>query len=625
MNNKEHSTGDYSVSVVMPSYYTGPVLLRSVKSVLSQKNLSELILIDNGNSNYVTGKIAEIAAQNSKLRIISGQGNIGFSRACNLGASEAKGDYLLLLNPDCILPNAAFHTVVRAMQRNPKAWVAGCHLVNPDGSEQNGNRRNIMDIHNLLCEWSGLYKYTFIPRVELYETIAPRGCGYIPAISGAFMMMETKRYFDIGGMDEGYFLHIEDMDFCFQVNEMGGKIIYVSDLEVTHYGHTSDVSSLFLNRHIANGLMRYFKKNYKGAYFPGAMLLIGALIYTRFALQTGFYCIKKIFKKIANPFPKKDNNNDYLPFLEEYRNFPVIDESLIKDARYILHNREPILLTNIDNQTGICILQRLLAANIRVIALYTDKPVDIYHPKLLWVKSDFKNKELDIPSDSRPATVICTSPIQYLTPNLDKLSAMGVKRIICFNTISVLSGAIDALTKKKAMAEQDIIRICNQKKIDYTILRHSSIYGLSKNSSIYLIYKFIRKFGFFPAIKEKAEIYAPVHAEDLAITAIKILNIEETYRKEYNLTGEEKTIRYEDLLDKLFNVAESGNAFSRSIFMAPVKKLARLMQKRKLNREILKYAVSEADPQFAANDDFGFDSRNFLNIEEYELKVKENR
>lgn len=138
MTTKETSTDEvqYSVSVVMPSYYTAPVLMRAINSVLSQPHLKELILVDNGNSDYARGKIQQYAAKNELIHVISGQGNIGFARACNLGSHEAKGDYLLFLNPDCILPENAFEKAINIFQQNEDAWVLGCKMVNSDGTEQ---------------------------------------------------------------------------------------------------------------------------------------------------------------------------------------------------------------------------------------------------------------------------------------------------------------------------------------------------------------------------------------------------------------------------------------------------------------------------------------------------------
>ena len=70
-----------------------------------------------------------------RLKVLTGHGNIGFSAACNLGAKEVTAEFLLLLNPDCLLPPDALTEMVGAFNEVPGAVLAGCWLQNPDGSE----------------------------------------------------------------------------------------------------------------------------------------------------------------------------------------------------------------------------------------------------------------------------------------------------------------------------------------------------------------------------------------------------------------------------------------------------------------------------------------------------------
>jgi N-acetylglucosaminyl-diphospho-decaprenol L-rhamnosyltransferase len=618
MNNTYLNTG--SVSVIMPSYFTGPVLLDAIKSVMEQANLKELILVDNGNANYIRGKIEELALQYNKLQIISGQGNIGFARACNLGEKVASGEYLLLLHPDCILPENTFIKTVTALRKHPKAWVAGCKLVNPDGSEQIFNRRNILTFTNMLSEWLGLYKTTALPRVELHESIQPQGSSYIPAISGAFMFMERQKYKEIGGMDKAYFLHLEDMDFCFQVNEMGGKILFINDLEVVHQRHSSDVPRIKVQQHVMDGLFHYFKKNYTGAYPPGLMIIVWLVIYGRLGLEAVALFFRHIFMRLTGKYHKPVNMNRYVNFLEKYREFETAPEADVRDHKYYLTNRAPILITDVENQVGLCVLRRLLAANVEVIALYLERPLDIYHPKLNWIKAELGRKNLDLPK-GKIKTVICTSPLHNLTPYMEKLAAYGVERLISFNPLTAVTHDIDIQIKRQLAAEQDIIRICGEKKIAYTMFHTSIIYGFRLNDCITSIYKFIRRFGFFPAVEDIPNVYQPVHADDLAIAALKILNIEETYNQIYNLSGSEEYISYHEIISKIFEVLDKKRRISKSQFSTAFFKMyTGLRKKHNINNEIARYAGKNNSISYKkAEEDFGFSARSFLDVTREDL------
>src|SRR5690606_19327994 len=123
------------------SYHTGPALWLAIHSALKQAALKELILVDNGNPPQVVEKIH--ALEDKRLVLLTGHGNVGFAKGCNLGAAAATGDYLLFLNPDCLLPDNALQELSAAYEQ-AGAMLAGCLLKNPDGSEQRGGRREII-------------------------------------------------------------------------------------------------------------------------------------------------------------------------------------------------------------------------------------------------------------------------------------------------------------------------------------------------------------------------------------------------------------------------------------------------------------------------------------------------
>lgn len=93
-----------TVDVVIVSYYTGDVLFECIKSVSDLKHLNKIIIVNNGNPLEVENKLSNLAKDNSKIIYVSGNGNIGFSKGCNLGARCATAEFLLFLNPDCIVP-----------------------------------------------------------------------------------------------------------------------------------------------------------------------------------------------------------------------------------------------------------------------------------------------------------------------------------------------------------------------------------------------------------------------------------------------------------------------------------------------------------------------------------------
>lgn len=147
-----------AVSVIMVSYHTGPALEKSIGAVLKQAEPVELIIIDNGNPGTVIEQLQELARKDQRVQIKTGQGNIGFSSACNMGAKAARGDHILLLNPDTELPDNAIAELLKESASLQAPWLLGAKILNPDGTEQRGSRRDQLNPWNAFVEFSGLHK-----------------------------------------------------------------------------------------------------------------------------------------------------------------------------------------------------------------------------------------------------------------------------------------------------------------------------------------------------------------------------------------------------------------------------------------------------------------------------------
>lgn len=271
------------VSTIMVSYHTGSVLLEAIECVLAQAGLHELILVDNGNPEGIRRELERRVRRDPRLIVISGHGNIGFAAACNLGARRAGGSHLLFLNPDCRLPPDALRLLLAEGARLSGPWMLGCRLVNSDGSEQRGARREMLTPRSALAEVLRLDRLMpgHFGRVNLNDLPVPEHAMAVPVISGACMLLPAADYWRIGGMDEGYFLHVEDIDFCHRFRAAGGEIVFVPHLSVLHYKGTSRARPLAVEWHKTRGFIRHFRKNFDGM-SPTYRAVINAGILARF-------------------------------------------------------------------------------------------------------------------------------------------------------------------------------------------------------------------------------------------------------------------------------------------------------------------------------------------------------
>lgn len=290
-------------SVIIVSYRTGPILISCLRSVLLQDGLHQLILVDNGNTTKLMREVQDLALEFSQLEILSGHGNIGFAAACNLGAKRVSGQFMLLLNPDCVMPKSSLRMALSVFADRPDASVISARIENANGTEQRGGRRNLMTPWTCLVELFRLDRiapnHPQFKRLNLNETEPDRGITVIQCTTGAFMLMRSQTYFDLNGMDEDYFLHVEDVDFCMRLAKSGGRILYVPDIRVMHLKSTSRVSPISIELYKTKSVIIYFRKHFKPAYSDLLLNLIAISIYSRFLVRsipmTTAWFIRKLY------------------------------------------------------------------------------------------------------------------------------------------------------------------------------------------------------------------------------------------------------------------------------------------------------------------------------------------
>lgn len=260
--------GRRSVSVVMVVYMTGEALEQSLACVLADPLVDELVVVDNGSSPAEAARLRAVAEQDGRVTLLSGHGNIGFARGANLGATAAKGEVLVFLNPDAFLQPGCVAALAREIEGQPSPTIVGGRVLNLDRTEQRGARRGDITPVSALLSMSGLSKRVSAwGRFEVHweGDALPDQAAPAPTISGACFCMRKADFEAVGGFDEGYFLHVEDVDLCWRVREQGGRVLFHPRAEVIHIGGASQTSRLKVEFHKGVGLARYFRKRAQGS------------------------------------------------------------------------------------------------------------------------------------------------------------------------------------------------------------------------------------------------------------------------------------------------------------------------------------------------------------------------
>lgn len=254
-----------SVSVVMVVYRTGEVLQRSLDCVLADPLVDEFVVVDNGSSPAEAERLRGLE-RDARVVLVQGQGNVGFAKGANLGAQRASGDLLVFLNPDAFLQGGCIAELVRETEAGPSPRLVGGRVLNADRTEQRGARRGEITPASALLSMSGLAKLSGLSRYEVHweNQALPAEAVATPTISGACFCMRRADFAQVGGFDEGFFLHVEDVDLCWRVRKAGGAVLFAPRAEVIHIGGTSRSSPLKVEFHKGVGLARYFRKRAAG-------------------------------------------------------------------------------------------------------------------------------------------------------------------------------------------------------------------------------------------------------------------------------------------------------------------------------------------------------------------------
>jgi GT2 family glycosyltransferase len=251
------------ISVIMVVYMTGDALAQSIECVLADTLVDEFIIVDNGSSLPEATRLHSIVDRDGRVVLLGGHGNVGFARGANMGARRATGDVLVFLNPDAFVQPGCLAELVRAIEDKPTPCIVGGRILNADGTEQRGARRGDITPITALMSVSGLAeKVSAWRRYEVHweGDRRPEHLIEVPTISGACFCMRRQDFDAVNGFDEGYFLHVEDVDLCWRVRRQGGQVLFHPKAEVIHLGHTSRVSPLRVEFHKGVGLSRYFRK-----------------------------------------------------------------------------------------------------------------------------------------------------------------------------------------------------------------------------------------------------------------------------------------------------------------------------------------------------------------------------
>ena len=277
----QHSPYSLALSVIVVAADSGPELRECVRLILACTLPLELILVDNDSRDGVPPAIARAHQHDERLRVIYSYRNLGFGAAVNLGAKQARGRSLLILNPDCLPGEDDLRKLLALQAAHPKAGLIGAVVCDADGRPDPASWRRDPLLRRSLNTLLGRPGET----VEVGQEI-PAEVIEAEAISGALMLMTREMFERLGGFDEKYFLHCEDLDLCRRVRDIGYQVLLAGNVRVAHgRGSSSRHRPIFVSRHKHRGMWRWFRRHDPAARNPLLAAAVWLGIWTHFLLQ----------------------------------------------------------------------------------------------------------------------------------------------------------------------------------------------------------------------------------------------------------------------------------------------------------------------------------------------------
>ncbi len=291
------------LAVIIVSYNTVDLLRDSLSSVYHSAQVSgmakddlRVVVVDNASTD---GCPEMVAAEFPQVQLIALQENLGFTRANNVAlatlgfsmqadsaqASVATPDFVLLLNPDAVLVENALGQLTSFLARTPNAGACGAHLQYGDGVFQHGAfmfpspaqvALDLLPVEKLPggyrlydSKLNGRYSARQWSGVEPFE---------VDFVLGATLMMRGETLLQIGGLDEGYFMYCEEMDWCLRAQQACWHVYALPAAHIVHHeGQSSRQTPWPAFTNLWRSRMRFYRKH-RRRYFPGHLMLVRTIL-----------------------------------------------------------------------------------------------------------------------------------------------------------------------------------------------------------------------------------------------------------------------------------------------------------------------------------------------------------
>jgi GT2 family glycosyltransferase len=222
-----------TLSIIIVAYNASDDLARCLESLHATppSMAHDITVVDNASTD---AGLELVRPRWPAVRVLALERNLGFAAGNNAGIRATRGDLLLLLNSDTVVPAGSIDTLVARLRAHPDAAAAGPRLTDPTGRVEVSFGPMISPFAELRQKATVAMHTARLPLVTQWVEQATRREQYVDWVSGASLLVSRADAEAVGLLDERFFLYTEDVDFCAALRARGRRILFAPAAEVVH-------------------------------------------------------------------------------------------------------------------------------------------------------------------------------------------------------------------------------------------------------------------------------------------------------------------------------------------------------------------------------------------------------
>lgn len=264
------------LSIIIVNYRTYDLTKQTIESVINRDHpfSYEIYLVDNASYDGSLEKLQEDFKNQSAdglIKFIASAENNGFAYANNRAIQKATAKYVLLLNSDTVILNECLAKCFSFIEKDESIGALGCKVLLPDGKLDKACRRSFPTFGVSTYRMLGLsrlfpkskrfarYNLTYLDENQTYE---------VDCLAGAFMLVRSEVLYQVGLLDEEFFMYGEDIDWCYRIKARDWKIMYFADAEIVHCkgGSKHTLEKHRLTYEFYRSMYLFYNKHYRNEY-----------------------------------------------------------------------------------------------------------------------------------------------------------------------------------------------------------------------------------------------------------------------------------------------------------------------------------------------------------------------